>query len=82
MKRILLVIVLAAMSVGAQARHVAAGIGGGVGGATSGPSGSQGNGQYGSRYSPGYTLGDEYRAWPEAEMKQYAKPKFVPYDGK
>lgn len=80
MKRTLLVIVLVTMSVSAQARHVAS-TNGSVGSATSGPSGSQG-GQYGSRYSPGYTLGDEYRAWPQEQMKQYAKPKFVPYDGK
>ena len=82
MKRTLLVIVLAAMSINAHARHVAGiGIGGGVGGATSGPAGSQG-GRYGSRYSPGYTMGDEYQPWPQEQMKQYAKPKFMPYDGK
>jgi len=28
-----------------------------------------------------YSIGDEYSAWPHAEMKQYAKPKFEPYRG-
>ena len=35
---------------------------------------AQGNG---GRYSPV----DEYQAWPQEEMKQYAKPKFEPYKG-
>lgn len=29
-----------------------------------------------------YTLGDEYQPWPQAEMRQYAKEKFVPYNPK
>ena len=29
-----------------------------------------------------YSLGDDYQPWPQAEMKQYAKPKFEPYGGR
>jgi hypothetical protein len=29
-----------------------------------------------------YSLVDGYQPWPESEMAQFAKPKFVPFDGK
>lgn len=29
-----------------------------------------------------YSMVDAYQPWPESEMAQYAKPHFVPFDGK
>jgi hypothetical protein len=29
-----------------------------------------------------YSLVDGYQPWQQAEMQQFAKPKFVPFDGK
>lgn len=69
MKRIALIAALALTCNLAQAHAV--GRGSATGAASSG---SQGNGS-------SYTLGDEYSPWPQAEMKQYAKPKFEPYRG-
>lgn len=37
----------------------------------------------GSAAAPGRgSLVDDYQPWPQAEMQQFAKPKFVPYDGR
>ncbi|MGF6764025.1 hypothetical protein P3T24_004356 [Paraburkholderia sp. GAS33] len=37
----------------------------------------------GSAAAPGRgSLVDDYQPWPQAEMQKFAKPKFVPYDGR
>lgn len=47
---------------------------GAFGGSTSAAASQSGNG---SRYS----MVDAYQPWPQSEMQQFQKPKFVPYAG-
>ena len=54
-----------------------AGVGAGAG-ASNGSGGASQSGSNGGRYS----AFDQYQPWPQAEMKQYAKAKFTPYEGK
>ena len=47
-----------------------------------GQSSSQGQGGRYGFADPNWQPIDEYQPFPQAQMKQYAKPKFTPYDGK
>lgn len=73
MKHALILGLLLAASAHVGAHNV--GRGSAVGAASSGAQSA--GGAQGGRY----TLGDEYQPWPQAEMQQYAKPKFEPYRG-
>jgi hypothetical protein len=51
-------------------------LGRGPGGSPAGVSGkSSASGSQGGHYA----VGDEFQPWPQAEMQQYAKPKFETY---
>jgi hypothetical protein len=74
------------MSVGAnvEARNVhGTGAGGfGTAGAKAAAANAGSIGAQGQGGNRPYTLGDEFQPWPQADMQQYAKPRWVPYDGK
>lgn len=79
MLKTIIIAALALSCAAAQARNV--GRGSAVGSAM-GQSSSQGNGGRYGFADPQYSLVDDYQPWPQAQMKQYAKPEFTPYDGK
>jgi len=54
-----------------------AGVSAGAGASHGNAVGASQSGSNGGRYS----AFDQYQPWPQAEMKQYAKAKFTPYEG-
>lgn len=87
MKMLLTVFLLAASvsshASSATANHGHHGYGAGVSGGLKGAPSSAASVSTASASQGGghYSLVDDYQPWPQAEMQQFAKPRFVPYAG-